>query len=232
MAERAIGASSIVLDVSRVSSVDDGVLPLFHAMTESCRDLGVVVHLVGWYATALDDLGACVVHETLEAALERCEDELLHDLGLVSPDEVLDLVDHELLDGLSADLVAALVEATTVEVFGAGATVFRQGDEADAVYFVLAGRVRVGVHDGDRYRRITTIGPGDTFGEMAVISGGRRTTDIHADTDTVCRVLSLGALASLESRCPGVILTLYRNLLRTVSWRLRDANDHIRALQR
>jgi monovalent cation:H+ antiporter-2, CPA2 family len=57
-----------------------------------------------------------------------------------------------------------------------GDRIFRAGDVADALYLISAGEVEVTV-DG---RRIGTRGPGEFFGEMALLSGDRRSADITA----------------------------------------------------
>jgi CPA2 family monovalent cation:H+ antiporter-2 len=56
-----------------------------------------------------------------------------------------------------------------------GERIIRKGDAADAVYFISSGEVEVGVSG----RRIK-LGPGDFFGEMAIISGQPRSADVTA----------------------------------------------------
>ncbi|MGB5764118.1 MAG: cyclic nucleotide-binding domain-containing protein [Sedimenticolaceae bacterium] len=57
-----------------------------------------------------------------------------------------------------------------------GQRIVRAGDPADALYLISKGEVEVMV-DG---RRINTRGPGEFFGEMALLSGDRRSADITA----------------------------------------------------
>ena len=56
-----------------------------------------------------------------------------------------------------------------------GERVIRKGDDADAAYFISSGAVEVRVAN----RRIR-LGPGEFFGEMALISGQRRSADVIA----------------------------------------------------
>ena len=69
---------------------------------------------------------------------------------------------------------------------------------------------------GGGRRRLSTLGPGMTFGEAALVDGERRTADVHADTDVVCRRLSTEAFESLVVSHPRVAATVLRNLLGTV----------------
>ncbi len=57
-----------------------------------------------------------------------------------------------------------------------GERVIRAGDPADALYLISSGEVEVAVNGV----RLKTQGPGDFFGEMALLSGGRRSADVTA----------------------------------------------------
>lgn len=55
-----------------------------------------------------------------------------------------------------------------------GTTVFRQGDPGGSMYVIRAGKVRVLKEAQGRKRVVSTLGPGDFFGEMAVVTGRPR----------------------------------------------------------
>jgi CPA2 family monovalent cation:H+ antiporter-2 len=57
-----------------------------------------------------------------------------------------------------------------------GEKVIRRGDRGDAMYFISSGAVEVKVDDN----RTIHLGPGDYFGEMALLTGERRTADVVA----------------------------------------------------
>jgi predicted MFS family arabinose efflux permease len=68
----------------------------------------------------------------------------------------------------------------------AGQAVFKQGDPADRLYVIEMGAADV-VGDG---RLVTTLGPGEGFGEIALLRRVRRTATVRAGTDLELQALT------------------------------------------
>jgi MFS family permease len=63
----------------------------------------------------------------------------------------------------------------------AGSTILRHGENSDAAYFILTGRAVAGIATGnDNYRSLSSMIPGDIFGEIAALTGATRTADVVA----------------------------------------------------
>lgn len=59
------------------------------------------------------------------------------------------------------------------------------GDESNDAYFILSGRAVAGVEtEQGSYRSLSTLPAGDFFGEIAALTGSRRTANVVADEDT------------------------------------------------
>ena len=82
---------------------------------------------------------------------------------------------------------------------GPGERIIRKGDKADAAYFISAGEVEVEVG-----RRRIRLGPGDFFGEMALISGQPRSA--HVTALDYCSLLQLttGDFREMLRRYPDI----------------------------
>jgi CRP/FNR family transcriptional regulator, cyclic AMP receptor protein len=71
--------------------------------------------------------------------------------------------------------------------FAAGQTVVKEGSDGAAFFLIDSGKATVAVRGSER----ATLGPGDHFGEIALIDEGIRSATISATTDLVCYGLTL-----------------------------------------
>lgn len=96
-----------------------------------------------------------------------------------------------------AELAAVGEAAFEIEVT-AGETIAAEGDFGHALYAIESGTADVTI-DGTLLR---TVGPGDVFGEIALISSGRRTASVTATSAMRLIVLFKRDVWSLERQAP------------------------------
>jgi serine/threonine-protein kinase len=72
----------------------------------------------------------------------------------------------------------------------AGTTIISEGEEGDAAYFIVQGRCQVTTGRGRKRRVLREMGPGETFGETAILSPGPRTATVTAIEDTTLEIVS------------------------------------------
>jgi CRP-like cAMP-binding protein len=77
----------------------------------------------------------------------------------------------------------------TVRHYQPGDLVFSEGEPAETVYFIESGKVSIFLHEFTNRVEIGQRGAGSFFGEMAVISQGKRTASVTAVTDSKLIVL-------------------------------------------
>ena len=93
-----------------------------------------------------------------------------------------------MLAGLSRKHLERLARDFTENVFPAGSAVVKQGEERGIGFFVIAeGQASVEV-DG---KEVNRLGPGDYFGEIALIGDRVRTASVTAVTDLRCLVMTI-----------------------------------------
>ncbi len=105
--------------------------------------------------------------------------------------------------------VAALLEPVRVT---AGSVVFAEGNEGDGMFIVGSGRLRV-VSDVEGEKVIFAhLGPGEFFGEMALITGGPRSAGVIATTDAQLWKLQKPDFDAIVGRHPEISVEISRVL--------------------
>ena len=131
-------------------------------------------------------------------------------------------MEWRLLAGVSAEDVRRLVAVAQRRTFRRGQVVFHDDDAADALHLVVRGHfaVRVAVPTGETVL-LAMIGPGDAFGELALVSDGRRGATVQAFSDGETLALHRDAFEALRRARPEVD----RSLAVILAERLGRLND-------
>jgi len=119
----------------------------------------------------------------------------------LAPGRPATLADLDALTGLLPTLSSlgrgereSLVSQARIVEVPAGTTIIKFGDTSDEAYFILSGKAIAGVvvETGD-YRALSTLTPGDFFGEIGALTGSRRTANVVTDEPvTLMRVPAQG----------------------------------------
>ena len=128
---------------------------------------------------------------------------------------------------LAPPSIERIATLATQRHFRGGEIVFSQGDPGDALYAVVAGRIRIsaGTPDG-REISLNIMEPGDTFGEIALLDGGPRTATATATDPTELVSIRRDHFFALLEREPRVALELLKlcgDRLRWTSGLVEDA---------
>jgi hypothetical protein len=91
-----------------------------------------------------------------------------------------------------------LAEDASMHVFSAGEMIIREGDPGRSVYIILDGRVKVFTRDdGGNELPLATLGVGQFFGEMSLVSGKPRSSSVAALELSVLVELSYASMAKV-----------------------------------
>lgn len=169
--------------------------------------------------------------ETLDAALEACEDRLLADLRQPFDFTSFPLSAISLFGSLDAAELAVVERLINPVLYTAGETIVRRGEAGDLLFLLARGTVSVWVEDGPQSRfRVAGLGPGQFFGEMAVFGGGLRSADVVADDNVVCYGLTTVNIEDLSREHPQIMTKILTSLTQEFGTRLRRAHELISAL--
>jgi CRP/FNR family transcriptional regulator, cyclic AMP receptor protein len=115
-----------------------------------------------------------------------------------------DLLRVPLFADLPADAAEILAPRFDIEQYDAGRTVVLEGSSGYAFYVLDEGQVSI-THDGKELR---TLRPGDFFGEIAILGGGRRTATVTATEPVTTWKMFGTAFRELERIRPDVSAAL------------------------
>jgi eukaryotic-like serine/threonine-protein kinase len=78
--------------------------------------------------------------------------------------------------------------------FAAGQWIIRESELGDAAYILLSGRCEVFKQVDGRLELLRTLGPGDVFGETAILASTPRTASVRATTDVTAVIVNAEVL--------------------------------------
>jgi CRP/FNR family cyclic AMP-dependent transcriptional regulator len=120
---------------------------------------------------------------------------------------VISLTSAVLFQNLGVEALGRLEQAGTSLEPNDGATIFAQGDFADAVYLVLSGQGHVRIGAVDRHGKALMVEEfyaGEVFGEIAVFGGGSRTATAIAKGKLRLLKIQADAFLSTVATCPAL----------------------------
>jgi len=133
-----------------------------------------------------------------------------------------------LFSGLKAPALELIAKVASEESHAAGTKIFEHGDAGDKLYLILDGRVRISREvPGMGEEALAVLGPGEVFGEMALLDESSRSAD--ARVHERCRLLAIPKDGFDD------LLFLHKDLAYEVLWsvvrmlvaRLRETNDKL-----
>ncbi|NCC25215.1 MAG: Crp/Fnr family transcriptional regulator [Deltaproteobacteria bacterium] len=136
------------------------------------------------------------------------------------------LKDIALFSALNDDELRQLQGVAVTKVFPRNTIIINEGDSSTSIYVILSGQVKVVLGDERGNEMILSIlGPGEYFGELALLDGEPRSACVMARERTEALVISRNDFVRIFSLSPKAL-----GLLRGLTERLRDANEKIREL--
>jgi CRP/FNR family cyclic AMP-dependent transcriptional regulator len=123
----------------------------------------------------------------------------------------------QIFAGVRDKELGRLVKAMRDSRFNEGEVITTEGRSGVGFFLIEDGNATVSL----RGEIVRTLGPGDHFGEIALIDEGPRSATVTASTDLRCRGLAAWEFKSFVQEHPEVAWPL----LETLASRLRDAEE-------
>jgi uncharacterized membrane protein len=123
------------------------------------------------------------------------------------------LKEVELFEHLNDEDRERLAEVVDMEALAAGATLFKAGEPGESLYVIKSGEIELFIKDTAGQKIVLTVaGPGEIFGELALLDRGARTATAVALTDAELLELDRDDLLLLFQRTPAAALRLLASM--------------------
>jgi MFS transporter, DHA3 family, macrolide efflux protein len=110
-------------------------------------------------------------------------------------DKLIDVLPE--LGALAINRRTAFLSDSKVAKASAGEAILKVGDPPESAFFVISGNALAGIPEGEEYRSLSSMGPGDFFGEIGAITGSPRTANVVATDDLEVLEVTSATLKSL-----------------------------------
>jgi CRP/FNR family transcriptional regulator len=145
-------------------------------------------------------------------------------MAATSEDTALLLRNVALFAELGDEALAQVAELAVPRTFAPGEMVFREGDESDTCYVIRTGHARAVLeHPDGRSITLARFGPGEVFGELAMLGEEPRSATVESLEETEAIAILGPDMRRLLRAHPEISIKLIASLGR----RLREANDRL-----
>jgi CRP-like cAMP-binding protein len=135
-----------------------------------------------------------------------------------------------LFEGLTQAQLLKIANIATVKSYAASTHVFKEGEGGLAMFIIVEGKVRISkMVPGIGEEALAILERGQYFGEMALIEQGPRSADAIAHIECKLYEIERDKLDQLMFTDKDLAFVLLWTFVRTLSERLRETNDKIRA---
>jgi len=132
-----------------------------------------------------------------------------------------------LFSGLSGSELTILAQHATIRTYPKNTIVINEGDEANALYVVISGQVKVFLSNEEGREIIVNMqGPCEHFGELALLDSTPRSASVMTTEKTKLAVVSKPDFQRMLAAHPGIALSLIRDLTR----RVRVLSENVKSL--
>jgi CRP/FNR family cyclic AMP-dependent transcriptional regulator len=112
---------------------------------------------------------------------------------------------------LDRQTIKSLAEQGKSRSYHPGEVIVSEGNRATALYIIVSGKVEVGRSQVEG--PVGDLGPGDFFGELALIEDHPRTATVRAVTETTCLLYPVWEFRALLGEHPEIALPIMNALI-------------------
>jgi CRP-like cAMP-binding protein len=196
-------------DAARVSGQADQALHLYQELIRQDLAGGRIAKAVSVYQKLL-------VWRPEDSALHRVVSQMIAQArdGVAPVAAAPSAPPNVLFSGVPAEELSGVLEKMEAAHFAAGSKIVSEGDPGNSLFLISDGLVSVHTRDRGVDIELATLGAGDFFGEVSLLTARPRTATVVAETAVDVLELSRARVDELRSRFPDIeqVLTEFHRL--------------------
>ena len=133
------------------------------------------------------------------------------------------------------DLLAAITESFNLKKIKAEETLINQGDEGESLFVLVEGLLEVSIQLEGEKKHLTLLRPGSFLGEMALLTGEKRSADVTSSIDSLVGELTKQSIMSLAEENPEILekmtTVVAKRRLKNKEMLSKDQKEHHEAIE-
>jgi CRP-like cAMP-binding protein len=142
-------------------------------------------------------------------------------------EKILFLQKVDMFEHLTVSELQKIAQITETDSYNDEEFLFRQGDPGNYAYIVVSGKVEIFFESKKGgMQRLTTVGEGTCFGEMALLDGEPRSAGARTISESILSRISRSDFIHIMHQYPAIALGIISQL----SLRIREMNGKVNRL--
>ena len=166
--------------------------------------------------------------------LERCQN--VRGLGVTRKTECIYLSNIDLFKDFSEEMLQAITSSLHLQKFKPEEVLFSQGDDGESLFILVEGLLEVSMPTEGEKEHLSFLRPGSFLGEMALLTGEKRSADVLSSTESLVGELTKDSIMSLATESPEILnkmtAVVAERRLKNEEITSQSGNGHDEAIQK
>ena len=111
----------------------------------------------------------------------------------------------DLFKDFSEEMLQAMTDSFHLKKFKPEEVLFNQGDDGESLFVLVEGLLEVSLQEEGEKKHLSFLRPGSFLGEMALLTGEKRSADVISCTESLVGELTKDSIMSLATENPEVL---------------------------
>lgn len=141
-----------------------------------------------------------------------------------------------LFQNLSGEVLQSISNSFHFKELKNGDVLINQGDDGESLFILVEGLLEVSIQIEGKKKHLTFLRPGTFLGEMALLTGEKRSADVTSSTESLVGELTKDAIMPLAEKNPEILATMTeivaKRRMKNIEMESADSEAHNEAIEK